>query len=143
MQSPQTSILETTVRHFFNVVSAGILLGLSLFAISVLTALYASPWQAATILAVLVGIFASVSLYFGGRAETQAIAQELANSQARVRALSDSLTQAQEQVQTLANSLAQAEVNLHEYGHNLVRDALVIVYLVVLDEIEEEPPLFI
>lgn len=54
------------MKHIFNVVSAGIVLGLSLFAIAILTALYASVWQAVSIGLVILWISTSVSLYFGG-----------------------------------------------------------------------------
>ncbi len=54
------------MRHIFNVVSAGILLGLGLFAVSILAALYASLWQAVSIGLFLLWVFTSVSLYFGG-----------------------------------------------------------------------------
>ncbi len=127
------------MRHFFNVVSGGIFLGLSLFAISVLTALYASPWQAATILATLVGIFTSVSIYFGGRTEKQAIALELAKQKADATALRDALSNSQAEAQSLENALSQAQVQIQ----HLLREPLIFVYLVIVDEIEEEPPLFI
>lgn len=130
------------MRHIFNVVSAGMFLGLSLFAISVLTALYASPWQAATILAVLCGIFTSVSLYYGSRAENQTIRFELAERIADIWELRDALSDSQAQAQTLENALARAQVQLHEYGH-AIGAPLVIIYLVIAEEIEEEPPLFI
>lgn len=54
------------MRHIFNVVSAGILLGLSLFAVAILTALYASVWQAVSIGLFILWVATSVSLYFGG-----------------------------------------------------------------------------
>lgn len=130
------------MRHFFNVVSAGILLGLSLLAISVLTALYASPWQAATILAVLVGIFTSVSIFFGVRTENQALVCELAVRRADVKQLQDALSESRTQVGILENVLARMQMQLHEYGH-IFRDPPVIVYIVFVDAIEEEPPLFI
>lgn len=146
------------MRPLVNVVSVGILLGLSLLAISVLTALYASPWQAATILAVLVGIFASVSLYCGGRLENQSLAHRLAQAQveaselskrltqseAQVRQISDILARAQAQVRSLAESLSGARFTFADEQGRALWDAQLIVHLhVLVDNDEDEPPLFI
>lgn len=54
------------MRHLTNPVALGMLIGLSLTAISVLTALYLNLWQAISVLLLLCGIFSSASLYFGG-----------------------------------------------------------------------------
>jgi hypothetical protein len=116
------------VRHFLNVVSGGIFLGLSLLAISVLTALYATPWQAATILAVLVGIFASVSLYFGGCAKCQAREYHEHHEQP-----------ASEKAQN--HQAHQASPNRTIV--NLDLNLLIVHLVLIIEEPEEEPPLFI
>ena len=59
------------MRHIFNVVSLGMLLGFSLLAITILSALYATPWQAATIFVAITGIAVAVSIYFGGCANCE------------------------------------------------------------------------
>jgi hypothetical protein len=141
------------MRHVFNVVSGGILLGLSLLAITILTALYATAWQAATIFAVIAGVISSVSLYFGARTETQAVEKKLAQALVRERSLSESLALHQEYSGSLETSLAQA----HERQRDLERDAAldsllleaslsnaqVIVHIVIEAQPEEEHPLFI
>lgn len=132
------------MRHVINVVSVGILLGLSLFAIAMLTALYATPWQAATIFAVLCGIFSSVSLYFGGRAETQAVAQKLTQSQTHSRSLEAALAEVQAYAKSLEDLLGQGiarQQELERKSH--LQKALIILHLVLVDADEDEPPLFI
>ncbi len=136
------------MRHIFNVVSAGIFLGLSLFAICILTALYASAWQAATILASLVGVFVSVSIYFGERVDKQALLQKLGQAQTQARTLAHELEQTREQSRSLSDALVHTEANLDECARALLRDTLVIVHLVIVtgeevDEVDEEPHLFI
>lgn len=74
------------MRHIFNVVSLGMLLGFSLLAITILSALYATPWQAATIFVAITGIAVAVSIYFGGCANcqrTQSAMQNLRDAAAR------------------------------------------------------------
>lgn len=151
------------MRQVFNVVSGGILLGLSLLAITILTALYATPWQASTIFAVIAGVISSVSLYFGSQVETRALAQRLEESQLSVQHLEanraqdkavtagleemlrqaqERLRQAQEQQMHLEHDVALRDSLLRDV---LLHDALLVVQLVfVLEpEAEEEPPLFI
>lgn len=144
------------MRHIFNVVSGGILLGLSLLGISILTALYATPWQAATILSVLAGIFASVSLYCGANTETLALRKRLAETQQHVQHLEANIAEDKAVTAGLEETLRQAQARQSQLERDislrdsvlrdvLVRDALLVVQFVfVLDaQAEEEPPLFI
>lgn len=144
------------MRHLFNVVSGGILLGLSLLAITILTALYATPWQAATILSVLAGIFASVSLYCGAHAEKRAVVQRLEETQQYAQGLEKNIAKDKAVAAGLEEKLRQAQTRQLQLERDvslrdsilrdvLLRDALLVVQLVLVlePEAEEEPPLFI
>ncbi len=133
------------MRQIFNVVSAGIFPGLTLLAISVLTALYASAWQAATILAVLVGIFASVSIYFGEQARIQTLVKQMARSHAEACSLTQAVAESQEQARALSDALADTEAQLRQFALNRLFKARAVIHLIIIDaeDWEEEPPLFI
>lgn len=86
------------------------LLGFSLLAITILAALYATPWQAATIFAVITGIAMSVSIYFGGcancentRRTMQAVRDSAANE---IRSVEE---EAARQVQAARETLRKRE----------------------------------
>ncbi len=144
------------MRHALNVVSGGILLGLSLLAIAILTALYATAWQAATIFSVLTGIFVSVSLYFGSHTEIRTavknrdqalehaadLTRRLGEAKAESEELTASLRQAIERLSDLERELAQKEQLLLAL---LLSDLLLNLRVVVAIDVEAEddPPLFI
>lgn len=98
------------MRHIINVVSVGMFLGLSLLAITILAALYATPWQAATILAVITGSAVAVSIYFGGCANcerTQRAMQEVRDTAAReIQAIRD---EAEREVRNASQTLHKRE----------------------------------
>lgn len=137
--------LETPVRHIFNIVSAGILLGLSLLAVSVLTALYASPWQAATIFATLTGIFASVSLYHGEHSRVRALEVQLAQARTGADALNLLLRQERTVSTALADELDHTKAQLQQCARDSLLDALEMLGVVIVleEDSDEEPPLFI
>lgn len=144
------------MRHALNVVSGGILLGLSLLAIAILTALYATAWQAATVFSALTGIFVSVSLYFGSHTEIRAaiknrdqalehaadLTRRLGEAKAESDELAASLRQAQERLSDLEHELAQREQLLLDLvlSHVLLNLRVVVA---IDAEAEDDPPLFI
>ena len=133
---------EITVRHLLNVVSVGIFLGLSLFAIAVLTALYASPWQAAAIFTAIAGIVSSVSLYCGERHNSRALETQLRQTRSGAETLNMLLRQERIKVDYYASELEDTKAQLDDCVCEEIRDASLIL-VIHADELEEEPPLFI
>jgi septal ring factor EnvC (AmiA/AmiB activator) len=131
------------MRHVINVVSVGILLGLSLFAIAILTALYATPWQASTVLSVLCGIFASVSLYFGERSRLRALEVQLHQARTGADALNLLLQQERKASNALTSELESTKSRLNDLTHLLCATALFLEVTIAPVELEEVPPLFI